>query len=168
MRGDEVRLRRRETVHEHLYRLVLRRRQEHNAPGRGELLPQRVPHAPGRHGPEEARHAIRRRRGGGGRGRAGRRERRGRREHGCSGGGGGAEGAGDDPGVAEPREGARAEEAMRAAPALALVGARSRGPARRGAEAAVHRRRLGGGAGTGWGAWTAEEIWNGARALIRL
>jgi hypothetical protein len=129
VRGDEVRRRRRETIQERLHGLLLRRRQEHNAPGRGELLPQRVPHPPGRRRSEEARHAVRRvaRRSG----RAGRRERCGCRERG---GGSGAEGARDDPGVAEPREGARPEEAVRAATPLA----------RRGAEAAVHGRRVGG------------------------
>ena len=55
-RGDEVRLRRREGVREEGLGGV-RRGQEHHAPRRGELLPQRVPH-PARGGAQEARDAV--------------------------------------------------------------------------------------------------------------
>ena len=135
VRGDHVRRRRRrrERFHERLR--DLRRGQEHHGPGGGELLPQRVAHPP-RGRPEEARHAVPG--GGGGRGRAGRRG--GRRERGPR-PRGVAEGARQDPGVAEPRERPRAEEAVRAAAAAArelLLLALGRGAARRGAEAAVH------------------------------
>jgi hypothetical protein len=86
-----------------------RRRQEHDAPGRGHPPPERVPphaaHTP--RGPrQEVRHGVLallrlRRRWGrrGGREREARRRRR-------------PEGAGDDPGVPEPRERAGAEEAV--------------------------------------------------------
>jgi hypothetical protein len=129
VRSDHVRRRRwRERVHERLHDLQ-RRGQEHHGSGGGELLPQRVPHPPrGGGGPEEAWHAVP---GGGRRGRARRRGGGGRRPRPR----GTAEGAGLDPGVAEPRERARAEEAVRAAAARELL---ALGAARRGAEASVH------------------------------
>lgn len=169
MRGEHLRRRRhRERVHEHLggvRRRRRRRRQEHHGPGRGQLLPERVPRPP--HSPKKMRHAgaISRRRGGG-RGRRGRRERvrwR-RREHGHRrGGGGGPERAGDDLGVAQPRERAGAEEAV-VVEALVGVdrGPRRRGPPRRGAQqqlaavvVAVHGR----GRRVRHGGFERGEIW---------
>lgn len=107
-----------------------RRWQEHHAPGRNHPSPERVPRRAAQppRGSQEVRHAalLLRRRGD--------RWRRGERRDGrwqeAPRGPRRPEGAGDDPGVPEPRESAGAEE-----PVEALL------RARRGAGPAVHRRR---------------------------